>query len=128
MTAVFVDIGAGPTTGLQKDSDISMSRDAIVGFAVLAVGQSAAAAVFAKDLRCTERETALVKNRLVPALVDLSRAPCADTGHLGVLNVGINIEATRAFAGGPEPAAVDLVLKQVPLSAVVEIGGLVVCA
>ena len=92
VVAVFVDVRAGPATGMQKDSDIGISRDA-VGFAVLTVDQTAASAIFAKDWRFADREAALVKYRLVPAFVDFSRSPRADAGHLGVLHVRIDVEA-----------------------------------
>ena len=94
LVAVFVDVRAGPAAGMRKDSNIGISRDAVVGFAVLTVGQTATSAAFAKDLRRADRKAALVKNRLVPALVDFSRSPRADAGHLGVLQVRIDVEAT----------------------------------
>jgi hypothetical protein len=89
----------------------------------LAVDQTAASAAFLNDRRCADREVALVKNLLVPASVDFSRPPRADAGYPGVLQVRIDIEAIRAFAGWPKPATVNLVLKKMPLSAVVEIDG-----
>jgi hypothetical protein len=63
----FVDVHAGPGTGLRKDSNIGISRDAFVGFAVLTVDQTTASAAFLKDWSCADREAALVKNLLVPA-------------------------------------------------------------
>ncbi|MGC2640212.1 MAG: hypothetical protein WA406_00780, partial [Pseudolabrys sp.] len=65
----------------------------------------------------------MVKNLLVPASVDFSRSPRADAGYPGVLQVRIDIDAIRAFAGWPKPATVNLVLKKMPLSAVIEIDG-----
>ena len=55
--------------------------------------------------------------------VDFSLSPRADAGDLGVLQVGIDIQARRAFTGRPKPATVNLVLKEMPLSAVIEIDG-----
>jgi hypothetical protein len=88
---VFVDVHAGPSTGLDKDSNIGISRHAVVGFAVLTV--PAASAAFLNDRRCADREAALVKDLLVPASVDFSRSPRADAGYPGVLQVRIDVEA-----------------------------------
>jgi hypothetical protein len=90
---VFIDVHVGPGTGLHKDSNIGISRDAVVGFAVLTVDQTAASAAFLKDWRWADRETALVKNLLVPASIDFSRSPRADAGCPRVLQVRINVEA-----------------------------------
>ena len=90
---VFVDVDAGPDTGLHKDSNIGISRDAVVGFAVLTVDRTAASAAFLKDWRCADREAALVKNLLVPASVDFSRSPRADAGYPRALQVRVNVEA-----------------------------------
>src|SRR5438094_1991672 len=90
---VFVDVYAGPGTGLSKDPNIPISSDAVVGFAVLSVDQTAASAAFLKDWRCAHREAALVKNFLVPASVDFSPSPRSDAGYSGVLQVRINVEA-----------------------------------
>ena len=75
------------------------------------------------DRRCADREATLVKNLLVAASVDFSRAPRADAGYIWVLQIRIDIEAIRAFAGRPEPATINLVLKKMPLSAVIESDG-----
>ena len=120
---VFVDVGLGPATGLRKDSHSGISKDAVVGFTVLTVDQTADSTAFARDWRCADREAALIKNLLGADSIDLSRSPRADAGYPGVLQVRIDVDAILAFSGRPEPATVGLVLKQMPLSAVVEIGG-----
>ncbi len=84
---IFVDVHAGPGAGLHKNSDIGISRHAVVGFA------ADASAAFLNDRRCADREAALVKNLLVPASVDFSRSPRADAGYPGVLQVRIDVEA-----------------------------------
>jgi hypothetical protein len=89
----------------------------------LAVDEPAGFRSILNDWRCTEREAALVKNLLVPACVDFPRSPRADGRYPGVLDVCIDVEAICALAGWPEPAAVNLVLKKMPLSAVIEIDG-----
>ena len=112
---IFVDVHAGPRAGLHKNSDVGIPRHAAVEFA--------AAASAALDRRCADREATLVKNLLVAASVDFSGAPRADAGYIWVLQIRIDIEARRAFAGRPEPAAINLVLKKMPLSAVIERDG-----
>jgi hypothetical protein len=120
---VFVDVDAGPGTGLHEDSNIGIFRHAVVGFAILTVDRPAAVGALLNDRRWADREAALVKNLLIPACVDFSLSPRADAGDLGVLQVGIDIQARRAFTGRPKPATVNLVLKEMPLSAVIEIDG-----
>ena len=112
---IFVDVHAGPSAGLRKNSDIGIPRHAAVGFA--------AAASAALDRRCADREATLIKNLLVAASVDFSGSPRADAGYVGVLQIRIDIEASRAFAGWPKPAVINLVLKKMPLSAVIESDG-----
>jgi hypothetical protein len=91
--AVFINVYAGPVTGLCEDSDIAISRDAIAGTAVLAVDQSTISAALPIDRRRADREPALAKNFLVPVLIDISRSPRTDTGNPRVLKVRIDVEA-----------------------------------
>src|SRR5262249_57034669 len=90
------------------------------------VGFAAASTAFLNDRRCTDREAALVENSLVSVLIDFSCSPGADTRHSGVLQVRIDVEPLRASALRPKPATINLVLKQMPLPAVVEINCLFV--
>lgn len=90
---VFVDVHAGPAAGLHKDSNIGISRDAVVGFAILTVDDTTASGTLLDDWRCADREAALVKNCLVPACVDFASSPRADAAYARVLQVRINVEA-----------------------------------
>src|SRR5262249_961196 len=90
---VFVDVDAGPSTGLRNDSNIGISRNPVVGFAVLTVDQPAPSAAFLNDRRHTDRKAALVENLLIPASFDFSCSPRADAGYPGILQVRINVEA-----------------------------------
>src|SRR5215467_9749640 len=112
--AVLVHVHGGPFTGLRKDSDVRVFRHAAVGFA-------AASTAFLNDRRCPDCEAALVENPLVSVLIDFSRSPGADARHSGVLQVRVDIEPFRASALRPEPATIDLILKQMPLPAVVKL-------
>ena len=104
-------------------SDIGISRHGFVGFAAWTVDRPTGSGNVLNDRCWADREATLVKNHLVPACVDFPRSPCANAGNLRVLHVRINVEAIRAFARRAEPAAVNLVLKKMPLSAVVESDG-----
>ena len=86
---IFVDVHVGPGAGLHKNSDIGISRHAVVGFATLTVPAASAAL----DRRCADRETALLKNLLVPTSVDFSRSPRADASYPRVLQIRIDVEA-----------------------------------
>ena len=91
--AVFINVHAGPVTGLCKDSDIAISRDAIAGTAVFAINQSTMSAALPIDRGRADREPALAKNFLVPSLTDVSRPPRTDTRNPRVLQVRIDVEA-----------------------------------
>jgi hypothetical protein len=80
---------------LHKNSNIGVSGDAVVGFAILTVDRPTASAIGAllNDRRWADREAALVKNLLVSASVDFSRSPRADAGCVGVLQIRIDVEA-----------------------------------
>src|SRR5262249_39242075 len=121
-------IHAAPGARLRKDPDIGISRHAVIGFAVLTADRPGAFAVGAllNDSRRADREAALFKDFLVPAAVDALTSPRADAGYFGILHIGVDIKASRAFAWRPKPTAVNLVLEKMPLSAVVEIDGSVV--
>src|SRR5262249_4911706 len=90
---VFIDVHVGPGTGLHKDSNIGISRDAVVGFAVLTVDQTAASAAFLKDWRWGHRKSAWDKTFRFPVSIDFPRPPPADAGCPRVLQVRINVEA-----------------------------------
>ena len=88
---IFVDVHARPRTGLRKNSNIGISGDAAVGFAILTVARPSGVGALLNDRRWADREAALVKNILVPASVDFSRSPRADAGNPGVLQVRIDV-------------------------------------
>ncbi len=117
--AVFVHVHAGPLAGLRENSDVGVFRHTAVGLA-------APCTAFLNDWCCPDREAALVENPLVSVFVDFSRSPRADARHPRVLQIGVDVEPLRASALRPEPTAINLVLKQMPLSAVIKIDGLFV--
>ena len=97
---------------MRKNPDIGISRHAAVGFA--------AAASPTLNRRRANREAALVKNLPVAVSVDYPGPPRADTGDGGILQIRIDIEAGPAFPRWPEPATINLVLKKMPLSAIIK--------
>src|SRR6185369_3790878 len=119
--AVLVHVHARPFAGLCKNSHVRVFRHATVRLA-------AACAAFLNHRCCPDREATLVENPLVSVFVDFPGAPRANARYPRVLQVGVDVKSLRASALWPEPAAVNLVLKEMPLSAVIEVDGLLVGA
>ena len=90
---IFVDVDNGPATRLRKDSNIGISRDPVVGFAVLTVDKNVASGVLLNNWRWADGEAALIKDRPVAACVDFACTPCTDAAYARILQVRINVEA-----------------------------------